>query len=250
MPAFNDSIRTLLKKYKFTSWVAFDLIEQGHIFQKFDFLLFANFFRFLMIIISFVVELVLEDFVLALLRYFLLLFEFLVGFFKVVVNVTGVVPASAAVVLAPLGKAKPTEAVLALLASHMHAALVLLDQTRAFRARFRVGLNPGKILAITALLLLPDAHHGASRRQVILILTREAERIATFTINSVFNRVNCFFCHVLTPFGWAPLDVFVLIGHLLAVPVEIFLPIVGSILVNFVLKVLKEKGVRDFHIAP
>jgi len=47
--------------------------------------------------------------------------------------------------LAPLGEAQPAEAIMAFLASYVHAALILLNETRALRARFTISFQPSDI---------------------------------------------------------------------------------------------------------
>jgi hypothetical protein len=106
-------------------------------------------------------ELVLQYFVFALLSYLFLLLEFLVAFFEIVINVTRIVTASTTVMLAPFAKTKPAEAKLALLASHVHTALVLFNQACTLWTWLGIGLDPREILTITALLFFPDTHHGA-----------------------------------------------------------------------------------------
>ena len=128
-----------------------------------------------MIIVPLVVELIFENLVFTLFRNLLLLLEFLIGLLQVVINVAGVVSSRGATVLAPLGETKPAEAELALLTGHVHTALILLDQALALGARLGVGLDPGEVLAVTALLLLPDADHGAGSWQMVLELAGKAE---------------------------------------------------------------------------
>lgn len=187
-----------------------------------------------MIIVPLVVELIFENFIFALFGYLFLLLEFLVRFLEVVVDVASIVASGATVVLAPLHEAEPAEAELALLAGHMHTALVLLDQALALGARLRVGFDPREVLAVSALLLLPDADHRAGGWQVVLVLAREAERVTTLAINGVLYCIYCFFRHVLATFLRTPLDILVLIGHLLAMPIQILMSIVGSILMHFI----------------
>ena len=187
-----------------------------------------------MIIVPLVVELIFENFIFALFGYFFLLLELLVGLLKVVINVASIVASGPAVVLAPLHKTEPAEAELALLARHVHTPLVFLDQALALGARLRVGFDPGEVLAVAALLLLPDAHHRAGGWQVVLVLAREAERVTALAIHCVFYRVNSLFRHVFATFLRTPLDILVLIRHLLAMPIQILMPVVGSILVYLV----------------
>lgn len=187
-----------------------------------------------MIIVPFIVELIFKNFIFALLGYLFLLLEFLICFLKVVINITGIVSSSPAVMLAPLHKTEPAEAKLALLARHVHTALVLLDQALTLGARLRVGFDPREVLAVCALLLLPDADHGAGGWQVVLVLAREAERVAAFAIDGVFYCVYCFFGHVLATFLRTPFDVLVLICHLLAMPIQILVSIVSPILMHFI----------------
>ena len=65
--------------------------------------------------------------------------------------------------LAPLCEAEPAEVELALLAGHVHTALVLLDQTRALWTRLGIGFDPSQILAVATLLFFPNPNHAASR---------------------------------------------------------------------------------------
>ena len=146
--------------------------------------------------------------------------------------------------LAPLTETEPAELVLTLLASHMHTSLVLLDETLALWTRLGIGLDPSQVLAIT-LLFFPYFNHGTSCWQVVLIFTRKAERVPAFAVHDIFERVNSFFCHVVAAFLRAPLDVLVLIGHLLTMPVQIFL-----LVDNIMLEVLQEKAVRHYNVAP
>tara|TARA_B110000285_G_scaffold202135_1_gene237261 strand:+ start:57 stop:206 length:150 start_codon:yes stop_codon:yes gene_type:complete len=46
---------------------------------------------------------------------------------------------------APLGEAQPAEAIMALLASYVHATLILLNKTGALRARFAICFQPSDI---------------------------------------------------------------------------------------------------------
>jgi hypothetical protein len=183
-----------------------------------NFLFDANLLGLLMVVVSFVVELILEDLIFALLCDLLLLLELLIRFLEVVVDVARVVPSSGAVVLAPLHETEPAEAELAFLTSHVHTALVLLDETLALGTRLGVGLDPGEVLAVAALLLLPDANHGAGGWQMVFVLAGEAEGVAALAVDCILDRVHRLFSHVIAPFLRTPFDVLILICHLLAVP--------------------------------
>jgi hypothetical protein len=65
--------------------------------------------------------------------------------------------------LAPLCEAEPTKVELAVLASHVHTTLILLDETRALGTRFGIGFDPSQILAIATLLFFPDSNHCTGR---------------------------------------------------------------------------------------
>lgn len=58
-------------------------------------------------------------------------------------------------VVLPVGAAQPAEVVSALRARHVHAALVLLDRTPAFRARLGVDQDPIQVLTLCCVLCDP-----------------------------------------------------------------------------------------------
>ena len=75
----------------------------------------------------------------------LLRFKLLIVFLKIFINVTSIVSTSARRMFAPLGEAKPAEAVMALLAGHVHTALIFLNETGAFGTRFAISFQPCNI---------------------------------------------------------------------------------------------------------
>ena len=85
---------------------------------------------------------------------------------------------------------------------------------------------------------------------MVLVLTREAVGKPAFALDCVFESVYCFLSHIIASFLRTPFDIFVLICHLLAVPVQIFFTVVDTIFRNLVLQVLEEKRVRNYNIAP
>ena len=58
---------------------------------------------------------------------FFLRFEFVIVLFQVFVDITSVISAGRGTVFAPLSEAEPAKAMLAFLADHVHATLILLD---------------------------------------------------------------------------------------------------------------------------
>ena len=95
MPAFNDLIGTLVEKVKLCCGVLFNLVKKLHTLRVLDLLLFANLLRLLMVVVPFVVELVLQNFIFRILSLFFLRFKLLIVFFEVLINITSVVPPSA-----------------------------------------------------------------------------------------------------------------------------------------------------------
>lgn len=174
LSAFHDCVCAFLKKDELLGRIVLHLIKQLHIALELLFLLDAYLFGPLMVIEPLVMELVLQYFVFALLCNLFLLLEFIVVLLEIIVDVASIVPTSGASMLFPIGEAEPTEFMATLLARHVHTALVLFNEARTLGARLRVGLDPSDILAIAALLLLPDLDHGASRWKVILIFAGKA----------------------------------------------------------------------------
>ena len=95
MPAFDDLIGALVEKVKLCRGVLLNLVQKFHTLRVLDLLLFANLFRLLMVVIPFVVELVLQNFIFRILSLFFLRFKLLIVFFEVLINITSVVPPSA-----------------------------------------------------------------------------------------------------------------------------------------------------------
>ena len=92
LPAPDDLISTLVKEQKLSCRVLLHLVQQLHIVLVFCFLLFTNFFWFLMVVVSLVMKLILQNIVFWVLSYLLLRFKLLIWFFKVLIDVTRVVP--------------------------------------------------------------------------------------------------------------------------------------------------------------
>jgi hypothetical protein len=102
-----------------------------------------------MINISLIMKLILEDIIFAQFGNFILLF-------MAIVYITGFM-------LAPICEAEPTKFKMAVLASHVHTTVILLDETRALGTRFGIGFYPSQILAIVTLLFFPDSNHCTGR---------------------------------------------------------------------------------------
>ena len=94
--------------------------------------------RSLMVLVPFVVVLVSFQILLSLVATLLLLCKALVIFDLRFVNVARVIAARPWTVSAPCAKADPAKMMLALLALHVVAALILLDLRRAVRAFLRI----------------------------------------------------------------------------------------------------------------
>lgn len=203
-----------------------------------------------MIIIPFIVKLIFQNLIFWLFGYFLSFLEFLIALFQVIIDITRIVPSSGASMLAPLLEAEPAKVVVAFLTLHVHTPLIFLDQAGAFGTRLGVSFYPSNVFAITALFFHPDFDHGAGWWKMVLVLTREAVGKLAFALDCVFESVYCFLSHIIASFLRTPFYIFVLICHLLAVPVQIFFTVVDTIFRNLVLQVLEEKRVRNYNIAP
>ena len=101
------------------------------------------------------------------------------------VDVALVVASRGGPVFAPVAQADPAEVVVAVptAACHVVAALVLLNVCMAFWARLRVGEDPGRVLALRALLLDPELGLVAGAGLVRVEPALEAELDAAFALN-------------------------------------------------------------------
>jgi len=95
LPAFYDLIGALVEKVKLCRGVLLNLVQKLHTLRILDLLLFANLFRLLMVVIPFVVELVLQNFIFRILSLLFLRFKLLIVFFEVLINITSIVSPSA-----------------------------------------------------------------------------------------------------------------------------------------------------------
>lgn len=90
---------------------------------------------------------------------------------------------------------------------HMVATLVLLDWPGTLRAALSVGLNPSKILRLSARFLIPQRHDIAVAGGVALMPARQASLIATLAHDSGLDRVLLELECKLTSFLGAPAEV-------------------------------------------
>ena len=83
--------------------------------------------------------------------------------------------------LCPGAKTHPTELMLASLTGHVVTTLVLLDCFGTTWTRFGVGHDPGHVLTLVLILLIPVLHLTAVTWSVSLLATLETELLAAFT---------------------------------------------------------------------
>jgi hypothetical protein len=118
---------------------------------------------------------------------------------------------------------------MAFLASHMHTALVLFNQTGTFWTRFAISFQPRDIFWITAFFFLPDFDLITCWWQVILVFTIETEGITAFTFGRLpLNKVRLL-NNVIASFLRTPFHILVLICHLFTMPCFVFSQIIYSI---------------------
>mmetsp|Transcript_40336 Transcript_40336/g.61549 ORF Transcript_40336/g.61549 Transcript_40336/m.61549 type:complete len:337 (+) Transcript_40336:455-1465(+) len=197
-----------------------------------------------MVGVAFVVELVLEQFILALFDDVLLALEVLVLLLLLVEDVARVVSAGRGPVLRPLDLAQPAEVVLALLAGHVVAALVLLDARRALRAGLGVRSQPSHVLSVAGLLEKPLLLEEAGRWLVLFLVALEAEGESAAALDEVLDFKLGDVDHLVALFVWTPVELPVEVSELLDVPPLVLLQ---SALVR--VDILLEERVGHLHVA-
>ena len=95
------------------------------------------------------------------------------------------VAAATPVVVAPVGEAEPAELVAALPASHVVAALILLDVALALRAGLCVRLDPVDVRVLILLLRFPRNDLCTVAGLVVLLRAKNAVAPAALAINAV-----------------------------------------------------------------
>jgi hypothetical protein len=137
---------------------------------------------------------------------------------------------------------QPAEFVLARLAGHMHATLVLLDVRFALRARLSVKLYPNLIVIISTIdSVIPFCKKITGKRPMRLLLALETPVITTDTINIslLSSRV---VCKVGAVGSRTPL-------HLLTDVYKRFLVVLSILVIGFLVKKFFKHTIRYYELA-
>lgn len=186
-----------------------------------------------MILKSFKMKLVSKDFIL---RIFLNLFlglHLFVSRLKFFVNVASVVATGLAAVFRPFSKTEPAKSMRTLRADYVIASLIFLDQCVALGTRFRIGFEPLNVFWIAFLLLEPEFNLITWCWSMVLLHAFETESVSTGAVNWIRILELWPLNNKIATFGRTPSKVLVLIGELFAVPRQILLLIINSILLFF-----------------
>jgi hypothetical protein len=130
----------------------------------------------------------------------------------------------------PFCQTQPAKTVVAFSAVHVHASLVFFDVGVALWTRFTISLDPCKIFRIIFFFFNPKLNKVAFSRQMIFLAAFETESVTTSALDNIIVAVLAFFNNIAASFLRTPLDTFVVISKLLAVPSQILLKIVNFVI--------------------
>jgi hypothetical protein len=140
----------------------------------------------------------------------------------------------------PVSEAKPAKLMRAELASHMIATLVLFNWFFTLRALFRVGHDPGNVLAFIRIFSLPLNSCFATARTVWFLTALETERVSTLTLN-ITDTIILVLDTIVAPWVWAPSHALIIIRVWFTEPF-----IISAQIVSF--QIFQKHWVRNCHV--
>lgn len=108
----------------------------------------------------------------------------------------------------------------------MHTPLILFYIRVTLWTWFTISFYPGEVLRIRLFLFIPLFYLFTRSWLMFFVLTFETETITTFAYYHIFFSEIILFYDVIASFSWAPLYFSIMICELLAMPLQVFLPII------------------------